>query len=128
MRFVLNMMLALMLPQAAIAQALTPMSGEVKTYTQTFALQLKAFNPYGTAQKFSIKVLDENGADAPEIEITAPHMSLPPHETGAFYVWGDAGAHKQITVCVTSQYVFNGVGAQIRGEVCGKYDITRLGR
>ena len=115
-------------PVAAAAQALSPMSGEVKTYSHQFALLLTANNPYNTAQRFSVSVRDEAGRQTPYIQATVPNFSLPPGESGAFYVWGEVPPEKQLTVCVTSQFFATGVGAPVRGEVCGKYDIIQLGQ
>lgn len=128
MRFILILLTLVFASGPVMAQALTPMSGSVKTYTDLFALQLKAFNPYDSAQKFTIAVFNESGVAIDDIQITAPAMSLPPHETGSFYVWGDASAYERIVVCLTSAFFSTGAGAQLRGEVCGKYEIIRLGR
>ena len=118
----------LIAPHPAMSQALSPMSGEVKTHTDVFALQLKALNPYDSAQQFSVKILDEQGSSATEVQMAQSILNLPPNATNAFYIWGKVAEERRIMVCLTSPYFSNGVGAQIRGEVCGKYHITRLGQ
>ncbi|GJL90482.1 hypothetical protein [Hyphococcus sp.] len=122
------LILLLMAPFPVFAQALSPMQKEVWTYTDRFALQLKALNPYATPQRFSITVRDEGGVQLPDVMISAPSFSLPPGEIGTFYVWGAATERRRIVVCVTSQAFSTGAGAPVRGEVCGKYDIAPLGR
>ena len=112
----------------AAAQALSPMTGQVRTYTDRFALQLKAFNPYATGQRFRVTFYDESGAAVNDVRSAAPVIYVPPGEEASFYVWGASTQRRQIHICVTSPYFLNGVGAQMRGEVCGKYDIVRLGQ
>ncbi len=120
--------IALFAAAPACAQALSPMTGEVKTHTNRFAMQLKAFNPYETAQRFRLAIYDEDGEEAGDVRSGAPVIYVPPGETVAFYVWGAAPARRRLNICVTSPYFLNGVGAQMRGEVCGRYDIVRVGR
>lgn len=110
----------------AAAQSLSPMTGEIRTYSHQFAILLTASNPYNSAQRFSVALRDEWGKPAPRVQATVPNFSLPAGETGAFYVWGDVPASKRIFVCVTSQFFSTGTGAPVRGEVCGRYDIVQL--
>ncbi len=104
------------------------MQKEVWTYSDRFALQLSALNPYATAQRFTISLRDEEGAELADVFTSASHFSLPPGEAGTFYVWGAALERRRIVVCVSSQLFSNGAGAPVRGEVCGKYDIAPLAR
>ena len=122
------LILLLLAPFPAFAQALSPMQKEIWTYTDRFALQLRALNPYSTSQRFSVLVRDEHGAAIDDVKISAPSFSLPPGEMGTFYVWGAASERRRIIVCVTSQLFSTGAGAPVKGEVCGKYDIAPLGR
>jgi len=107
------------------AQALSPMKLQVTTYSDLFALRLKAYNPYESAQRFTVRIFNEDGGLAQGVTVTAPVISLPPGETAGFYVWGESPVGRRILVCLTSQYFTTGQGAQMRGEVCGKYYITR---
>ena len=125
--FLILALLAFLAPLPAAAQALSPMTKEVWTYTDRFALQLKAFNPYPTTQRFSVSVRDEDGNAFPDVKISALSFSLPAGETGGFFVWGAAPERRRVVVCVTSQLFSTGAGAPVRGEVCGKYDIVPLG-
>jgi hypothetical protein len=124
-RFLILLLLA---PLPALAQALSPMQREVWTYTDRFALQLKALNPYTTAQRFIVRVQDVDGGEVSDVMISTPAFSLPPGEVGTFYVWGAASERRRIVVCVSSQLFSDGAGAQVKGEVCGKYDIAPIGR
>ncbi|MEX6632924.1 hypothetical protein [Hyphococcus lacteus] len=128
MRLIIAFLTILFAPHPAMSQALSPMNGEVKTYTDVFALQLKALNPYDSAQQFSVRILDDQGAPVKDVQMARSILNLPPSATNAFYIWGKVAAERRIMVCLTSPYFSNGVGAQIRGEVCGKYHITRLGQ
>jgi hypothetical protein len=125
MRSFLIILFLLVSPHAA-AQGLSPMKGEVRTYSHQFAMLLTASNPYNTPQRFSVALRDEWNQPVPRVQATVPNFSLPPGETGAFYVWGDVPASKRILVCVTSQFFATGAGSPVRGEVCGKYDIVQL--
>ncbi len=127
MRGVLISLAALFAAGPAAAQALSPMTGEVRTYTDRFALQLKAFNPYERAQRFQLAFYDETGARFADVQSAAPVIYVPPGEEVSFYVWGMAAQRRRINICVTSPYFLDGVGSQVRGEVCGRYDIVRLG-
>ena len=104
------------------------MQGEVKTYTDRFAMQLKAFNPYQSAQRFKLTFYNAEGAPVSDVRSAVPVIYVPPGESVSFYVWGAVSARRELNVCVTSPYRLDGVGAQIRGEVCGRYDIVRLGQ
>ncbi|WP_375201564.1 hypothetical protein [Hyphococcus sp.] len=125
MRAFLIIFLLVASPHAA-AQGLSPMKGEIRTYSHQFAVLLTASNPYNTAQRFSVALRDEWGEPAQRVQATVPNFSLPPGESGAFYVWGDVPPSKRILVCVTSQFFATGAGAPVRGEVCGKFDIVQL--
>lgn len=122
------LILFLLLPQAAWAQALSPMQKEVWTYSDRFALQLRALNPYATPQRFSVRVLAEDGEALSDVFVSSSGFSLPPGEAGTFYVWGAAPERRRIVVCVSSQLFSDGAGAQVKGEVCGKYVIAPLRR
>ncbi len=127
MRGVLIFLGALLCAGPAAAQALSSMTGEVKTYSDRFALQLKAFNPYDTAQRFRLTFYDAGGGPVSDVRSAAPVIYVPPGQEVSFYVWGMAPSRRRINICVTSPYFLNGVGAQMRGEVCGRYDVIRLG-
>jgi hypothetical protein len=108
----------------AWAQALSPMKGDVTTYTDRFALNLKAYNPYATAQRFTVRILNEDRGPARGVTATTPVIVVPPGEAAGFYVWGESPGDRRILVCLMSDYFATGEGAKMRGEVCGKYNIT----
>ncbi|WDI32986.1 hypothetical protein PUV54_07220 [Hyphococcus flavus] len=109
----------------AFAQALAPMEKSVTTYTDRFAVQLKAYNPYPSAQRFQVRILNEDGGPARGVAATAHTLIVPPNDIAGFYVWGESPVSRHIEVCLTSQFFATGEGAMMRGEVCGKYIITR---
>lgn len=108
---------------SANAQALTPMRDEIATYTDRFALRLEAINPYDTPQQFSIAVYDKDFEPTVAVALSK-EIIVPPGERASFLVLGSAH-HDQIYVCVGASPMRGRAGAQIRGEVCGKYDIVR---
>ena len=110
----------------ANAQGLSPMREEFATYTDQFAVRLKAQNPYATPQRFSVAVYEQDWRASTARALT-PFISLPPHETASFLVIGDnpQDEPRTIFVCLTSQPFVSGRGPAVRGEVCGNYRILR---
>ncbi|WP_411819148.1 hypothetical protein ABFZ85_09165 [Hyphococcus formosus] len=126
MRFILIVITLMTYAGPSYGQALSPMNGNIKTYTDVFAIQLQALNPYDTAQTFSVTLSDGEGNPATDIELSSRVLQIPPNGARSFFVWGLVNKERRVMVCLTSAYFTNGVGAQIRGEVCGKYQVSRL--
>ena len=122
----LILIILLFAPATAAAQGLAPMRQDFATYADQFAIQLKARNPYPTAQRFSVSVFEDDWRRSDARAVT-PVLTVPPGESVSFLVSGetDERAARTLYVCVLSAPFADGKGASVRGEACGKYRILQ---
>lgn len=109
----------------AVAQAMSPMRGQVKSFTDSFALKVYPANPYNHRIRVEVKVYDKNFYEIKDAKILPANFTLA----------GQAG--RQVTVIVpfanqqsrkvrvcTESIPFPGQGkatASIKAQVCGKF-------
>jgi len=121
-------LLATFLPLAAAAgaQSLTPMRGEVTSFTEVFAVRVFPSNPYGHRIRLEVKVYDQdfkpvNAQVSPSSFMLGSQASRPVTVVVPFT---DAATRK-VRVCAES-IPFPNQQTQIRAQICGKFLARRL--
>jgi hypothetical protein len=112
--------LALM-SSSASAQALSPMRGTVKSFTDTFAVRVFPANPYGHRIRIEVKVYDQdfhlvNARVSPPVFTLGGNTSRPVTVLIPF----DGASERKIRVCAES-VPFPGKTSNIKAQICGKF-------
>ncbi len=103
------------------AQSLTPMRGEVNSFTDRFAIRVYPGNPYQQKIRIDVKVYD---ADFNEIQaIVAPStMMIGPGDQRSVNVVVPFGGAKERKVRVCAESIpFPQQATRVRAQVCGKF-------
>ena len=109
------------LPTVADAQALSPMRGTVKSFTDAFAVRVFPANPYGHRIRIEIKVYDQ------DFHLVAARVSPPVFTLGGntsrpvnVLIPFDGASERKIRVCAES-VPFPGKTSNIKAQICGKF-------
>jgi len=65
-----------LLPSGAAAQAMSPMRGEVKSFTDSFALRVYPANPYEHRIRVEVKVYDQDFNEVKGAKVSPPEFTL----------------------------------------------------
>lgn len=119
-----------LLPSEAAAQAMSPMRGQVQSFTDSFALKVYPANPYNHRIRIEVKVYDQNfnpiNARVMPAEFTlGGRFQRPVNVIVPF----DGAASRKVRVC-TESIPFPGQGDKtkttIKAQICGKFLGERL--
>ncbi len=124
MRQALNLATALavgLMPAAALAQSMSPMRGEVNSFTEAFAVRVFPANPYNQKIKIEVHVYDQDfqPVDArisPSVFQLGAQASRPVLVVVPF----DGAAERKVRIC-TESIPFPNEHTQIRAQICGKF-------
>ncbi len=110
-----------LLPSMATAQALSPMRGTVKSFTDAFAVRVFPANPYGHRIRIEIKVYDQDfhlvsARVSPPVFTLGGNTSRPVNVLIPF----DGSSERKIRVCAES-VPFPGKTSNIKAQICGKF-------
>lgn len=126
---VLGLVLAGAAPSAA--QSLSPMRRDVVSFEDRFAIRLIAGNPNAHARTVAVRVFDLDWNELDDVWVSRPETDVAPN--GRIDVIVIAPFHdrdeRELRVCAeTAPRPFAGVapGAQVRGQVCGRYRARRV--
>lgn len=111
----------------ATAQSLTPMRGEITSYTDEFALKVYPRNPYKHTIQVDIRAYDQDFRPT-EAMIWPASFKLPAGGARPVTVVIDfkGQQERRVRVCVESiPYV--AVQSQIKAQICGKFLARRSG-
>jgi hypothetical protein len=110
----------------AFAQALSPMRGEVKSFTDHFAIRVYPANPYPHRIKVEVNVYDENFAPV-AARITPQASMLAPDDNRSVMVLVpfDGRTERKIRICAES-VPFENAATQLRTQVCGRFLARRV--
>lgn len=114
--------LAIVLPPiAATGQSMTPMRGEVRSFTDAFAVRVFPGNPYDQRIRVEIHVYDQDfqPVDAkitPSNFVLAGQASRPVLVVVPF----DGATERKVRIC-TESIPFPSEQTQIRAQICGKF-------
>lgn len=110
----------------AAAQAMTPMRGEVKSYSDRFAVRVHPMNPYQHRIKVEVKVYDETFAPV-RAAVHPPEAMLAPQGSRAVLVMVpfDGRMERKVRIC-TEAVPFPGKTQRVRMQVCGRFFASRM--
>ncbi|WP_136618541.1 MULTISPECIES: hypothetical protein [Mesorhizobium] len=108
-------------PIAAKAQSMSPMRGEVNSFTDVFAVRVFPANPYDRKIQVEIHVYDQDfqPVDArisPNVFQLASQASRPVLVVVPF----DGTTERKVRIC-TESIPFPNQQTQIRAQICGKF-------
>lgn len=108
-------------PLPTAAQSMTPMRGEVSSFTDAFAVRIFPGNPYDKRIRVEVHVYDQDfqPVDAeisPAAFLLAGQASRPVLVVVPF----DGAADRKVRIC-TESIPFPGEQTQIRAQICGKF-------
>ncbi|PBC02211.1 hypothetical protein CK220_22395 [Mesorhizobium sp. WSM3860] len=112
---------ATLAPNAATAQSMTPMRGEVRAFADAFAVRVFPGNPYDRRIRVEVHVYDQDfrPVDAqitPKAFLLAGQASRPVLVVVPF----DGATDRKVRIC-TESIPFPGEQTQIRAQICGKF-------
>ena len=108
-------------PIAATGQSMTPMRGEVRSFTDAFAVRVFPGNPYDQRIRVEVHVYDQDfqPVDAkitPSTFLLAGQASRPVLVVVPF----DGASERKVRIC-TESIPFPSEQTQIRAQICGKF-------
>jgi hypothetical protein len=110
------------LPAAVSAQSMSPMRGEIMSFSNAFAVRVYPANPYKQRIKISVRVYDQDFYPVKDARVS-------PSE---FMLGGDASrpvlvvvpfngtTERKVRIC-TESIPFPNDQTQIRAQICGKF-------
>lgn len=112
---------ASLLANAAAAQSMTPMRGEIASVTDVFAVRVFPANPYRHRIRIEVRVYDQDfqpiAADiSPSSFMLAPEASRPVLVVVPFA----GGQSRKVRIC-TESVPFPGEQTEIKAQICGKF-------
>ncbi|QND62599.1 hypothetical protein HB777_00865 [Mesorhizobium loti] len=108
-------------PIAAQAQSMSPMRGEVNSFTNVFAVRVFPANPYDRKIQIEIHVYDQDfqpvdAGISPNVFQLASQAS----RSVLVVVPFDGAAERKVRIC-TESIPFPNQQTQIRAQICGKF-------
>ena len=110
-----------LIPVAAAAQSMSPMRGEVNSFTDVFAVRVYPANPYDQKIKVEIHVYDQDFQPV-DARISPNMFQLGSQASRPVLVvvpFGGA-AERKVRIC-TESIPFPNQQTQIRAQICGKF-------
>lgn len=110
-----------LIPAAAAAQSMSPMRGEVNSFTDVFAVRVFPANPYDQKIKVEIHVYDQDfqPVDA-RISPAAFQLGAQASRPVLVVVPFGGAAERKVRIC-TESIPFPNQQTQIRAQICGKF-------
>ncbi|RAZ92108.1 hypothetical protein DPM33_06615 [Mesorhizobium hawassense] len=108
-------------PVAATSQSMTPMRGEVRSFTDAFAVRVFPGNPYNQRIRVEVHVYDQDfqpvaARITPSAFLLAGQASRPVLVVVPF----DGANERKVRIC-TESIPFPSEQTQIRAQICGKF-------
>lgn len=111
---------------SASAQALSPMRGEVKSFTDQAAFRVYPANPYARRIKVEVKVYDETFAPINAAVMPAAAMLAPEDNRSVMVLVPFEGkTERRIRICAES-VPFEDKATRLRTQVCGRFLARRM--
>jgi hypothetical protein len=115
------------IPSGAMAQAMTPMRGEVKSFADSFALRVYPANPYPHRIRIEVKVYDQDFREISGAQVTPRVFTLGGKSSRQVLVMIPFAGQRERKVRICTESVpFPGQTSRIRTQICGKYLGQRL--
>lgn len=111
-----------LLPYGATAQSLSPMRGQVKSYSDQFAIRVYPANPYNKRIRVEMKVYDQDFNPVLNARISPAQFTLGSSAARPVNVLipFDGQKERKVRVCVES-IPFQGTTTNIKAQICGKF-------
>jgi hypothetical protein len=121
-RIILCATACLLSQNSSFAQSLSPMRGQVKSYTDQFALRVYPANPYTKRIKVEMKVYDQYFVPIKDARISPETFNLGANAVRPVNVLIPFNGQKErkVRVCVES-IPFPGKTSNIKAQICGKF-------
>lgn len=112
----------------ARAQSMTPMRGEVTSFSDAFAVRVYPYNPYAHRIRVAVKVYDADFRPLPA-RVSPDEMLLGSRNSRPVLVMVDFGKEriKHVRICAES-VPFPNHKTRIRAQICGRFRARRLQR
>ncbi|WP_182087077.1 hypothetical protein [Aureimonas sp. ME7] len=106
----------------ASAQSLTPMRGEVKSVTDSFAVRVYPTNPYDKSIRLDVRIYDQDFRPVPDARASLPSMTLAAQSSRPVVVVVpfDGQRERKVRICAES-IPFPDSQARVRAQICGKF-------
>lgn len=119
--FVLPLLGAILCSAAAQSQSMSPMRGEVSSFTDAFAVRVFPANPYDKKIRIDVRVYDQNfqpvaARIAPDSFMLGAEASRPVLVVVPF----DGASERKVRIC-TESVPFPNEQTQIKAQICGKF-------
>ena len=112
---------------ASLAQSVTPMRGEARSFAEDFAIRIVVGNPYQNKQMFAVRVYDDKFYPV-EAQVTYSEVTIPASGSKSVVVVVPFEGMTTRRVRVCAEGMFGKENEQrLRTQVCGKYQGTRVG-
>ncbi|TIU81514.1 MAG: hypothetical protein E5V74_06735 [Mesorhizobium sp.] len=114
-------LIAALSPVAASGQSMTPMRGEVRSFTDAFAVRVFPGNPYNQRIRVEVHVYDQDfqpvaARITPSAFLLAGQATRPVLVVVPF----DGANERKVRIC-TESIPFPSEQTQIRAQICGKF-------
>lgn len=111
-----------LLPFGATAQSLSPMRGQVKSFSEQFAIRVFPANPYNKRIRVEMKVYDQDFNPVTDAKISPAQFTLGASAARPVNVLVPFNGKKdrKVRVCVESIPV-QGTSSNIKAQICGKF-------
>ncbi|ADV10911.1 MULTISPECIES: hypothetical protein [Mesorhizobium] len=108
-------------PIAAKAQSMSPMRGEINSFTDVFAVRVFPANPYDRKIRVEIHVYDQDfqPVDA-RVSPNVFQLASQASRSVLVVVPFDGAAERKVRIC-TESIPFPNQQTQIRAQICGKF-------
>ena len=108
-------------PIAANAQSMSPMRGEINSFTDVFAVRVFPANPYDRKIRVEIHVYDQDfqPVDA-RVSPNVFQLASQASRSVLVVVPFDGAAERKVRIC-TDSIPFPNQQTQIRAQICGKF-------
>jgi len=105
----------------ASAQSMSPMRGEVASFSDRFAVRVYPANPYGHRIKVSVRVYDQDFYPV-DARVTPGDFMLGPEASRSVLVIVpfDGASARKVRIC-TESVPFPSEQTQIKAQICGKF-------
>lgn len=109
------------------AQSVTPMRGEPRSFTDSFAVRVVVGNPYKQRQYFDVRVYDEKFYPV-AARVSPPVAKISPNGTRSVLVVVpfDGAPNRRVRICAEGLFGSERT-SQLRTQVCGKFLATHIG-
>ena len=110
------------LPGAVSAQSMSPMRGEIMSFSNVFAVRVYPANPYKQRIKISVRVYDQDFYPVKDARVSPSEFMLGGDASRPVLVvvpFNGTGERK-VRIC-TESIPFPNDQTQIRAQICGKF-------